>query len=140
MQTGAEVGSEVVADERADASAVSPRRRRILVADDNPAVLALLAACLADGSSALVDTARDGIEAVCMLLAAEYDVVVSDLEMPGCCGFTVASIARRHQPWARVVILSAAGPALRSAAEAAGATSFLEKPFEIEDLLRAVNR
>ncbi len=75
------------------------------------------------------------------LLASEtFDLVLTDLKLPGGSGLDVVKSARRRQPDAPVIVLTAFGT-VATAVEAMklGATDFLEKPVEIEDLFALVD-
>jgi len=85
-----------------------------------------------------VGTARDGMEALEQLSAAEYDVVVLDLQMPRMDGRTFyrEMISRGHHP--QVVILSAYGAEeARRELEVAAA---VPKPFDPDVLIETVRK
>jgi DNA-binding response OmpR family regulator len=118
---------------------VSRIPHRILVADDDPAILRLVAVVLRRACYT-VDTAVNGRDALEKLLATQYDVVVLDLMMPELTGFDViARVAPRRAAPKFVVIMSAASPEL--VAQAAGANVFaaLKKPFDIAELIATVD-
>ncbi len=113
-------------------------RPRILVADDSRTVREALARML--GAEAyVVDLAADGQEAWAMLHEVPYDLLVTDLEMPGLSG--VALIERvRGERRARLPVLaiSSRGAPLRERASVAGADAFLAKPVTRLELTRRV--
>jgi CheY-like chemotaxis protein len=89
---------------------MSPPNRNILIAEDDPSVLASLEQVF----SALgynVRTATDGLKAVAALREQVPDILLSDLNMPGMSGFELLSIVSRRFPGVRVVAMSGAfGP------------------------------
>jgi len=113
-------------------------RKRVLVVDDDLAVRSFIAQALAARGDVDVETAGDGLEALAKLRAGRFDAVVSDIEMPGCSGLTVATAARQTRPGMRVVLMTGAGAAMGPAAAAAGASTFLEKPFDLAALVKAI--
>lgn len=80
---------------------------RILVVDDEPAILATSQAVLqAEGYD--VRTATDGFEALVELRRALPDILISDLSMPNMSGFELLSIVRQRFPQIAVVAISGA--------------------------------
>ncbi len=113
---------------------------RILIVDDEQSLLETLArAARARGYDA--DTARDGAEAWERLTGGRYDVVVTDLRMPGIDGPELMGRMRDAGLGARVVVitgyatLEVAVDCLRK-----GAVDFLVKPFEVEAFLGSVEK
>ena len=111
---------------------------RALVVDDDIAIR-LLVACILQRRLFVVDTARDGAEAIEKLAAAEYSVVILDLMMPRVDGAGVLRYLAGHQPaqLATVIVMSAAGASATEDLTPQPA-HFLEKPFDVDALLRAV--
>jgi two-component system phosphate regulon response regulator PhoB len=111
--------------------------RRVLVVDDDPNVVEVLALNLvAEGYD--VDTAADGASAWERLMAEQPDLVVLDWMLPGASGLDLLRDLRRHPPTAGipVVLLTAkAGDDDIWAGWQAGANYYLTKPFRIEQLL-----
>ncbi len=111
---------------------------RILVAEDDDEMRELILRVLADEGYAVV-VARDGNEAMSLLEGGAFDLVLSDVRMPGSDGMDVLrrAIARRlHQP----IILMTAFGSIETAVEAMreGAYYYLAKPFDLDDLLEIV--
>ncbi len=117
----------------------SPGTRILIVDDEIPLLENLARAARKEGYR--VDTARSGEEAWDLLEQFRYDVVVTDLRMPGMAGpELMGRIAGRGIPTRVVVItgyatLEAAVDCLRK-----GAVDFLVKPFEVETFLASVDK
>jgi DNA-binding NtrC family response regulator len=112
---------------------------RILVAEDDAEMLELLTRVLREEGYRVL-TAGDGSEALARIEDGDFDLVLSDIRMPGPDGMEVlrrAMASRLHQP----VILMTAFGSISSAVEAmrAGAYHYLTKPFNLDDLLEIVN-
>lgn len=111
--------------------------KKILVVDDEPAVLFALSEALVDKRRGIqVVTARDGREAIELLRTEKIHLVVSDLRMPDVDGFELLAHLRRHHPSLPVILMTALGPdetAARLGDEEA--LECLSKPFDVE-LLR----
>ena len=86
-----------------------------------------------------VSTCADGERAREMLDKGTFDLVLTDLKLPGMSGIDVLRASREAQPRLPVVVLTAFGT-VGTAVEAMklGAADFLEKPVEIEDLFQLV--
>jgi len=111
-------------------------RKRVLVVDDDPVVGRSFDRVLSD-KGYLVSTALDGQEALNKLSREEYDVVFTDIKMPGMDGLEVASRIKARRPWIPVVIITGYGtPDNEAKAAAAGVSGFMRKPLSpdmIED-------
>ncbi|HEY0555931.1 MAG TPA: response regulator transcription factor [Thermoanaerobaculia bacterium] len=113
-----------------------------MIAEDQGMVLGALAALLEmEPDLEVIGRARDGQEALELVLAAKPDVVLTDIEMPRMTGLELAAELKRRGHPARVVILTtfARGGYLRRALEA-GAAGYLLKDAPAERLAEAVRR
>ena len=114
--------------------------RRILIVDDEPALREILAAVLADEGYA-VQTAADGRSALDMITTAPPDLVITDISMPRLDGWGLLIQIRQDDPTLPVLLISAIRPTLTGClAPATDHTTFLAKPFDLEDLLDLVTR
>jgi CheY-like chemotaxis protein len=86
-----------------------------------------------------VDAASDGDEALAEYNLDDYDVVVVDLKLPGRDGLSVLRDVRVKNPKLKVIIITAY-PSVETAVEAMrhGASDYLAKPFEIEQLATSI--
>lgn len=107
-------------------------QRKVLVVDDDPVIAKSFDRVLS-GKGYAVITARDGSEALRKLRDEKYDVVFTDIKMPGMSGIEVAERIKATQPWLPVVIVTGYGTDQNEArAEAAGVSGFLRKPLSPE--------
>lgn len=115
-------------------------RPRVLVVDDEQAVRDLLAKTLTMADYD-VDTAPDGASAIDKLRAVEYDLLITDLKMPGMDGLSVIREARRLAPDLPVIIITGYSTEA-SAIEAInlGVAGYLTKPFRLPRILAATAR
>ena len=113
--------------------------RKVLVVDDDPVVRKSFDRVLS-GKGYAVITAESGEEALHKLDEEKYDIVYSDVRMPGMSGLEVAENVKARRPWTPVVIITGYGTeAAEARARAAGVSSFLHKPLSpemIEDSVR----
>ena len=106
--------------------------RKVLVVDDDPVVGKSFDRVLS-GKGYAVITARNGEDALRKLNNENYDVVFTDIRMPGMSGLEVAERVKASQPWLPVVIVTGYGTdAYEARAEAAGVSGFLRKPLSPE--------
>lgn len=111
---------------------------RVLILDDEAAVRNLILRQLASFGYD-VAAAADSAEALNMLRAAPFDLVVCDLCMPGTGGIEFMREALNRHPDTGVILMSGAND-LQSAVEAMrlGALDYLSKPFNMEQIARTV--
>ena len=103
---------------------------RVLVADDDANMLDLMSRRL--GRMGLqVDRAEDGRTALEMLKRAGYDLILTDIYMPGATGLDIIRLAKENDPQVQVVVVTG-WATLDNAVEALnmGAFSYLTKPFD----------
>jgi CheY-like chemotaxis protein len=111
----------------------------LLVVEDDPDLVDLLQVILQDAGYR-VATATDGLEALARVQAEMPSLILLDMRMPRMNGWEFAAEFRAR--WNRscpIVVVTAAENA-RLRAEEVGADGWLEKPFELEDVVRAVER
>lgn len=111
---------------------------RILVVDDDPGLLRLLAIRLkANGFDPV--TAESGEQALSALPASQPDVVITDLRMPGMDGMALFREVQSRYPTLPIIILTAHGtiPDAVSATRE-GVFSYLTKPFDSQQLLAEI--
>lgn len=111
---------------------------RILLVDDNAALLAATEAILSEAGYQ-VNTARDGFEALASLRGSVPELLITDLHMPGMSGFELLGVVRKRFPSMAVLAVSAEFTPL-SLPEGVLADRFLAKddlpPFELLEVVR----
>jgi CheY-like chemotaxis protein len=106
--------------------------RKVLVVDDDPVVSESFDRVLSSKGYAVI-TAANGEEALRKLNEEKYDVVYTDIRMPGMSGLEVAEQVKARKPWTPVVIITGYGTeAAEARATAAGVAGFLHKPLSPE--------
>ena len=124
--------------ERTEAEAgAANRSARFLVVEDNDTLRRGIARALADGFG-VADEEAAGDTAVARLrdpAIASYDVIVTDLRLPGAGGLEVLEAARIRDARSAVILMTAYGT-IEAAVEAMrrGAFDFVQKPFDLEQL------
>ena len=114
-------------------------RARVLVVDDDQFQRELVREILAERAE--IETCADADEALRALASRPFDLILSDLRMPGRSGLGLLQSVLRDHPGTDFVLLTA-NASVASAVEALrmGATDYLEKPVRAEDLILALER
>ena len=115
---------------------MKPQPKKVLVVDDDPVIGRSFERVLSE-SGYEVSTVHDGSHAIDKVGEEDYDVVFTDIKMPGMDGLEVAERIKKMRPWVPVVIITGYGtPANQARAEAAGVAGFLNKPLSPETINR----
>jgi len=114
--------------------------KRILIVDDDGPMRSFLCTVLGEEGYRL-EEARNGTEGLAMLSASDFDLVVTDLRMPGLSGLDLMLEGKKARPEALWVVITAYG-SIGNAVEAmrSGASDYLTKPLRDPDELRHVVR
>lgn len=113
----------------------------ILVIDDERDMLALLQRIISDGTDYEVDVINEPLKVSEQLNRKSYDVVFTDLKMPGKNGIEVLEEVKRKSPGTAVIIMTAYGT-IDSAIDATrkGAFDYITKPFRKERILHLIEQ
>jgi two-component system response regulator PilR (NtrC family) len=113
----------------------------ILLVEDEKSMRDLLALMLGK-EGYRVDTAEAGLEAQDRIRKQRpYDVLITDISMPGMTGLELLRFARQESPDTAVILMTAYGSketAIQALNE--GATYFVEKPFDLDEMKVVVRR
>ncbi|GMV43976.1 MAG: sigma-54-dependent Fis family transcriptional regulator [Myxococcales bacterium] len=110
------------------------RCKRILVAEDEKTLRVPLAGFLRGGGAEVL-AVEDGEQALAALRQRRYDLVITDVRMPGADGLEVLRTARQLHPDCHVILITAfASVDTAVAALRLGATDYLVKPFRFAEL------
>jgi two-component system, OmpR family, alkaline phosphatase synthesis response regulator PhoP len=115
-------------------------RRRILVVEDDPDQLELIRLSLKTAGFA-IGTAANGIEALLKTRSVTPDLIVLDLMLPGLNGFDICETLRMDPSTAGVPIImltGLSGQFNRIAGMESGASDYLLKPFDPQELVAKV--
>src|SRR5690349_24092589 len=114
-----------------------PRPLRILVVDDDPAMVGAITALVGTEGHQVI-TAYDGLTAVRRYREERPDIVLLDLAMPGPDGFTVAGRIRAEGGVPIVVVSGVRSEEAKVRALGIGADDYLVKPFGRAELLARI--
>ena len=113
-------------------------QRSVLIVDDERNMLLVMQMALEDVDYRVL-TAENAEQALALLKDPGLDVILSDLKMPGMGGQEFIKLCAQERPDVPIIVVTAYG-SIRSAIECiqAGASNYLTKPFEPEELQFAV--
>lgn len=107
------------------------RPKRILIVDDEQTLVFFLKQGLQESKIRCnVDGTSSSEEALTKLTYNRYDILITDLKMPGISGFTLMEVARSLQPDIRVIVMTAFGShEVQDEAARLKVDGYLTKPF-----------
>lgn len=115
-------------------------KRRILVVEDEESKrITLQDALVAEGYE--VETTADGINGQRLIRQGDWDLVLTDLKLPGSDGLSLLNVVKDVNPDTAVIVMTAYGT-ISSAVEAikCGAYDYITKPFASEELIIKLRR
>ena len=111
----------------------------LLIVDDDQTFLEVLSELFS--AEHLCHTAATAEEAIGHLDSHEYDVIVTEISMPGMSGEDLLGFVKAHRPGTPVLFVSGSTDEERAARLLRkGAFDFLQKPFPLEEISRRVSR
>ena len=113
----------------------------ILAVDDEPDMLSLIKMIIEGYSGHQVTTTNNPMEVAELLSKERFDLIITDLKMPGLDGMELLELAKKADADALILMITAFGSlATAEEAVARGAFDYLSKPFRKEQLLLAIDK
>lgn len=113
--------------------------RRVLIAEDNPDIVEALTMMLEDAD--YIVEATQGRETLAKVVAMLPDLLFLDIWMPGMDGREICEYLKSHAHTKHIpIIMLSANKDTATIAKAAGADTFLAKPFEMDAVLALVKK
>jgi len=115
---------------------------KILAVDDSASMRQMVSFTL-KGAGFDVTEASDGVEALTKAKSDKYDLVISDVNMPNMDGLTLVGELRKLGEFKFIPILlltTESSTEKKKEGKAAGATGWIVKPFNPDQLLKTVNK
>lgn len=113
------------------------KKLRILVVDDDHQNRKLLEIILSCEGYAPIIIASDGEMAINMLQGNQYDLVMTDLNMPKADGLEVTTFVKRYFPNTKVILLTAFRDEIKP--EGAAPDRIIRKPYDIKEVRDAIS-
>ncbi len=117
-----------------------PGEIRVLIVEDSPTQAKKLQILL-ESQMFEVEVADNGDDGLAAFLSREFDIVITDVVMPGLNGYELCSRIKAHPTRSQIPVIFLTGqekPQDRTMGMAAGATSFITKPYDEEDFVRHI--
>src|SRR3712207_5450312 len=116
------------------------RAPQVLIGDDEPLMRLSISDALT-GMGYEVVTAATGTEGLARVSERPYDILISDLRLPGVDGLELLQACKQRSPRTEAIMITAHG-SVETAVEAMkqGAYDYITKPFSMEELLLIVER
>lgn len=114
----------------------------ILTVDDSKVIRELVEAVLTENKHSVV-TANDGVEGLNEARNQQFDMIISDINMPNMTGISMVSKIRRlagYEYTPIIMLTTESSDFKKDKARKMGATGWLQKPFDPERLMKAVNK
>ena len=115
---------------------------KILTVDDSASIRLTTRVTLSNAGYAVTE-AVDGLDGLNKLKGGEYDLVVTDLNMPNMDGLTMIRELRKlpaHTGVPVIFLTTESDGEIKAQAKAAGATGWLTKPFDPESLVKIAKK
>ncbi len=117
---------------------IQTAQKSILIVDDEEVMREFLSEVLEDFS---IEKACDGHEAISKIKEKQYDLIITDMKMPGISGEEVVQFAKKTCPNSKIIVISgysslfSVGNTMRF-----GISAFLSKPFTIKQIRSEVEK
>ncbi|AWB66697.1 response regulator [Saccharobesus litoralis] len=116
--------------------------KKILAVDDSASMRQMVTFTLKKAGFDVTD-AKDGVDALEIAKGAEFDLIISDVNMPNMDGITLIKELRalpkfKYTPM--LMLTTESGLDKKAAGKAAGATGWIVKPFNPDQLLATINK
>ena len=113
---------------------------KVLIVDDEPLMrLSMLDAL--EGIGCEVMAAATGTEGLAILGRGQFEIVITDLRLPGADGLTILKASKERSPTTEVILITAHGSVDTAVgAIKLGAYDYITKPFQMDELLLIVER
>lgn len=117
-----------------------PKRPRVVLADDYPAIITALQRLLAPFCD-IVGHVTSGTELLEAVATLSPDVVIADVRLPDMSGIEACRVIQQSMPRTKVIVLSADDdPEVRKRALEVGASAFVRKHQVVDDLEPAIQQ
>jgi DNA-binding response OmpR family regulator len=113
---------------------------KVLILEDDPGMREALGEVLSEEGYQVTLTQR-GEDAVAKAASESFDLVISDIKLPGMDGLDAVEIVKQHHPSIKTIIVTGYSTEAHAARSCKlGVSEYLEKPFRLDDLLQQVRQ
>jgi len=117
--------------------------KKILIVEDSASMRSLIASTIEEMSGFELVEASNGFEALKALPSQHFDMIITDLNMPDINGLEIIKFVKEHPAYKSiplVIVTTQVGEEDRKKGLALGASDYVTKPFEPDDLKKVVRR
>jgi len=117
--------------------------KKILIVEDSATMRSLIASTIEEMKGFELFEARNGFEALKALPSQHFDMIITDLNMPVINGLEIIKFVKDHPAYKSIpllVVTTRIGEEDRKKGLALGASGYVIKPFEPDDLKKVVRR
>ncbi len=117
--------------------------KKILVIEDSSTMRSLIVATVEDLTGFETVEVKNGIEALKMLPTQEFDLIITDINMPNINGLEVVSFVKSHPQYQSIPIIIVSTEQGEKEIEkglSLGASDYLTKPFHPENLKKVIQK
>ena len=112
---------------------------KVLIVDDDPMLLTILTESLKKYCNIFtIVTAKDGLAAIKTIQKQHFQLVITDLHMPMINGLVLLSYINKNYPTIPCIVMTAFGTPFLKKRLQQDISHYIEKPFEIEELVQAI--
>lgn len=116
------------------------KNQRLLVIDDEPEICSIIKTLLEDDVGEIVTT-ENSQEALTILAQQKFDLILSDIMMPGMTGTALLTKINSGTTKTPVIFISGVGaPEYVAQLDTMGAVGYMSKPFLADDLIKNVHK
>nr|CAJ31193.1 Response regulator [uncultured sulfate-reducing bacterium] len=113
----------------------------ILAVDDEPHILKLLEHLIDESTPYVISTTHNSLEVPELLNQTSYDLILTDLRMPGLNGMDILRTVKEQERFEEVIIITAFGSLDNAlAALSLGVFDYITKPFKREQIVSSIDR
>ena len=115
---------------------------KLLIVDDSTMLRDMLNYALNEGGYTDVTEAVDGVDGLAKAKSADFDLIITDVNMPNMDGLALIGELRKISLYSKkpiLVLTTERSDEMKARGKAAGATGWIVKPFVPDQLLKAVN-
>ncbi len=132
---------DLIVEEIKTAEKLSPSGKTALVVDDEKSIRDFVSEALSN-KGVFVEAVSNGEEAIKLIETRKFDVVISDIKMPGISGKDLYLYVQKHHPEIAETIIFMTGDVLSKDTQLflqVTGNRFIEKPFDVDDLVAILN-
>jgi len=131
---------EIHAEQESPQATMKEVPKRILVVDDDPDIRIMIKIML-EFKGYTVVTLERGETSEEMLMSGEFGLVIMDMLLSGMNGVDICARIKQNKSIAHIpIIMISAHPNARASCLEAGADDFIAKPFDMQEILMAIDR